>query len=340
MSDVFKLVITAAVFIVLLYFVLTLFVLPKTNFYPSLTNSVKSAMLQPGVPVCDKITLPKNTTILTNIILERPELKDLSMFLWFSKSGESANPQISLAVNDAFVLKSDSGLAGLDFCSVCYPGFLFSDVPELATIEKDFFCQIVFGKQLFQLQLNFPPVQDSVKQGALVLPNTLTNLPESYNYYLFLISKPTKQTITLSDLAGLKMNEDTKLESVFKFSAKELQSKQNITLTFPNTGPKIIVQAVVGENRNPYNGIILPAKFSVVSTEVLPNIEYQSQGCTATTSEKQYKNFTKNKCVVYNKCEGCSLPTYCADAWKVKGIDAESKTKNYAISYLPIDECP
>lgn len=338
--SVFKLLIGVVVVVVLLYFILTLFVLPKPDILTPIANSTKVALLKAGEPVCGIVNLPKDFSLTSTQLQNNNIMKDLNIFFWLTSF--NANSKTSSLPNEVFVLKTDSAMAQENYCVTCYPGSIFYDVPEINTLQgKDYFCQVSFGKKLLPVSAELPILQDYLQQGDLKLQNPFYKNSlnsEVYDYYFFIIPTQPKTNFNLSDLSGLGNN--IEIEHMKKFSSTEINEKELLNISLPNAGPKLIVQGIVGKNKTPFSlEPMLPALFSVNFVEILPNKEYQSENCIATTSEKQYKNFEKNLCVVYNKCNNCSLPTYCAEAWQKKGTDAESKTKDYATSYLPIDEC-
>lgn len=339
--SVFKILIGAVVVVVLLYFIMTLFVLPKSDIFTPIANSTKSALLQPGNPVCGNVNLPKNFSMTNFQLQNNSALKDLNIFFWLNSF--NSEPIISANFESGIILKTKSALPQEDYCVTCYPGIIFYDIPIMNLKNEDYFCQVSFGKKLLSISANLSILPDTLKQGDLKLSNPFYKSslnPDEYNYYFFVIPTNSKSNFSLTDLVGLKFGNELEYEQVKKFSYSEINEKDVLNIALPNAGNKLIVQAIIGKNKNPFSlEPMLSADFSVSSVEVLPNKEYQSQNCVATTMQKEYKNLEKNMCVVYNKCEGCSLPTYCAEAWKEKGVDAESKQKDFAISYLPIEEC-
>jgi len=335
MNNIFKLLIAAIVFGVLLYIILTLFVFKSSDHYLEISKTLKSATFKAGEPTCSKVDIKKGDFLTTNNLIGATYLKDLKIFVWFS--GNNKNFEL-IPKENGFSFLAKENFKQLDFCVICYPGILLTEYPDLNNIleNNDLFCGISFGSKLVLLNYDLHTFNSQELQGEHILNTNIKTLPVGYTYKIFVLNNEKNQTVSKDSLSYLKQTKDIFSDAIYSFDSKALP---NVKFDIPKAGEKLILQAVMQLGVNPYLNLILPAQFKVQAVDVQQNEDYQKIDCKSTTSEKKYKNYEKNKCVVYNYCEGCTLATYCSDVWNAKGQAVEPESAKYAISYLPIESC-
>jgi len=336
MNSVFKLLIALIVAGLLLYIIFQLFVFPKSDPYLDITSTITKAITVPGDPVCSKLSLNKEQSLNTNALLQSPSLSSLKLFVWFNTTTDKYTIFKS---KEYSVFNTKDSAKDLDFCSICYPGLLFSSNTNMQDLlnNKNIFCEIVFGTKYSELQYNFNLLNDTENQGVKNI--SITSMPEDYYFAFFILNNENKEIINNENLAYLNLSPKKQIEYSRFFSNKDVGLENNVELS--KSGLKIILQAILPNNLDPFSNIIYPAKFFVKTLEVLPNNEYQSKTCVPTKTEKQYIDMDVQLCVSYNYCDGCIMADQCADAWNKSGIFVEPVSPKYAKSYSGLENsCP
>lgn len=320
-----------------MYIVLGLFVFPKSDPYSNVALTINNAIQSPGDPNCSSLNLSKDQSINTTVLLNKEQLSNLKLFVWF----ETTNPKYTVfKTKDYSSFNPNQNVKELYFCSICYPGIIFNQNSNMSDVLQghDLFCEVVFGTKFMPLEYNFDVFNKTEDQGFKEI--LVSKLPDGYYLSYFVLNNENRELINKDNLAYLELSPDKQIDFSKFFSSKEFGLKNQIELS--KAGDKIILQAILPGNLNPFSGIILPAKFSIDSINVLPNDKYQSKECKPTTIDKQYIDMDKQMCLVYNNCEGCGvIAEYCANAWKNSGIIVEPVSPEYAISYTTLDNtCP
>jgi len=200
--------------------------------------------------------------------------------------------------------------------------------------ESNGICEIVFGKKLLPISTNLISLNSEEQQGIKNM-SVVNNLPANYVHAVYVINNEKNQTISKNNLSYLNNTKDTNVENVIYLDST---NKTN-NLELSKAGDKIILQVILQKNINLFSEPVLPMQFAVQNVNVIPNDDYQMATCKTTKQENQGKDFTLQKCLVYNYCEGCFLASHCAKAWQNEGVDSEAIAVSYSKSYLPFDQC-
>jgi hypothetical protein len=272
-----------------------------------------------GEPICAKISLKKGFELNPIIFVNNALFKQYDMQVLFFSNLSNLQK-----INNFFITKSS--LSDVDFCTVCYPSFVFSENQNLK--NYDLVCETLFGKKTLSITTSLVAFEN-IAQGYYV-PNYFGDLPSGYSYEAYIFNNNSETRYNKNNQFSFS-KENLQLEKEYVFYNRD----QNIEFAIP--GEKVVLQLVLPEIRN-LDSFLGAGKILINSVNVLQNSDYQISSCKATYSEKQYFNQIEQKCLVHNYCEDCVLPNHCAKVWIEKGIIAESYNTEYAISYIN-EEC-
>jgi Pyruvate/2-oxoacid:ferredoxin oxidoreductase delta subunit len=314
--DVFKILVSAVIAGAIIYFIITTFVFKELDPNKVIESNINLAKESLGEPICSKISMKKNFELNPMIMKNDALFKNHNLdIVYFS------NNTYLRQINTLFI--ASKNIRNLDFCSVCYPSYVFIKDDTLNS-NYDLICETSFGSKIIPLNLNLLPYEN-ISQGFYA-PNYIGDLPQGYVYkaYIFNNESTNRYSKNNQTFFSSKMYS---LEKDYSFYNKD----EN--LEFSKSGEKIVLQLIVPENIS-LNNFIGAGKVLINSVTVNQNSEYQSLNCKATYSEKQYFNYEIKKCVQYNFCEGCILANHCVNAWAKKDLISEAYNPNYSISYI------
>lgn len=314
--NVFKILVSAVIASAIIYFILTTFVFKELDPNKTIESNINLAKESLGEPICSKISMKKNFELNPIIIKNNALFKPYNMELLYFNNSNSLKP-----INNYFV--ANQNISNLDFCSVCYPSFIFKNEANLVT-NYDLICETIFASKISSININLESY-DTVVQGFSKI-NFNGVLPPNYNYEVYIFDNQTNTNYT-------KINQAFFSSKIYSLEKEYLFFNNDGNIEFSNPGEKIVLQMVLPKTRS-LNDFIGSGKVLINSVNVMHNSEYQSLNCKTTYSEKKYYDYDKQKCLQYNYCNDCILANHCVNAWNEKGLDSEAHNPNYSISYV------
>ncbi len=348
--DIFKIVVTTIVALVIIALIYTFFIVPKPAPEEELANKLLLAYENPGTFVKGEVTLsqtlnyyqikdhlPSQIEIVYNYYSLTPDLNIITLALV---------PSIDLYKKLSIKPQKNKDYK---FSTVCYPSFLSFDEQS----GGEMYCLIIFGLEKDDSKV--PTVNYSMNK-TIYDYNLFENysleakdffiLDDKKELYLFVNDSPEYQeTFEIGDLYNNKefftdidLNAQGKSEVSFAFenvgnyyamlyySCPELiqnlwQIRGNLITDFPLCN--LYMEDLVFKVKSDYNSL--------------------SKNCTATNAlgENEY-NFSEGVCIKKFGCSNCLAPSMCAEAWHKKdGKEYISYKQDVALSNetMSYDDC-